>query len=544
MPSFWPSSSSGPSAAAAEGDPADPAHLSASDFVDGDHPRDEVYGASFQTRSVALDGLTIHFAADAFDDDASPALAERIAADHDALRALGGEWTHPVEVYVVPETITGAPVAAGSQLFCEASRIESREYLPYLTSQVFALDPWWQCVGLSRAALKASAPSPEALSDRLNTYAAKRPASHILSLAPCYFIEAFADQETRALSEEIAQSLTEFILSRSGLETFLTEGSDPACRAAWREELGLSLSLDDLDTPEAARVSALPLSQTADIPWIIQERNFQLNLQSVDWMPAADDVYPILVELYRGVDQLYARLERDAPVFCASLRDRSFRTLITVCDSDSAPRSWTKIDGSQAVVLAREDTPCELVHGLMPMGSSEERHWLCEGLVTYLSAPCIPYAADPAVVDSLASGAAAAKLSAPLREIHDEIAAIFQEMTGRDISQARQMDQAISLIYQAAGYAACLHPEYQGIQGFPFVGESVAERTGIDRKYPENELSYAQAMVFARYLVEKYGLDAILQAETDLDAYHALFPNTAAFQAEYDLFLGELDLKR
>ena len=60
MPSFWPSSSSGPSAAAAEGDPADPAHLSASDFVDGDHPRDEVYGASFQTRSVALDGLTIH----------------------------------------------------------------------------------------------------------------------------------------------------------------------------------------------------------------------------------------------------------------------------------------------------------------------------------------------------------------------------------------------------------------------------------------------------------------------------------------------------
>ena len=201
------------------------------------------------------------------------------------------------------------------------------------------------------------------------------------------------------------------------------------------------------------------------------------------------------------------------------------------CDSESASRSWTKIDGSQAVVLAREDTPRELVHGLMPMGSSEERHWLCEGLVTYLSAPCIPYAADPAVVDSLASGAAAAKLSAPLREIHDEIAAIFQEMTGRDISQA-------------AGYAACLHPEYQGIQGFPFVGESVAERTGIDRKYPENELSYAQAMVFARYLVEKYGLEAILQAETDLDAYHALFPNTAAFQAEYDLFLGELDLKR
>ena len=34
-------------------------------------------------------------------------------------------------------------------------------------------------------------------------------------------------------------------------------------------------------------------------------------------------------------------------------------------------------------------------------------------------------------------------------------------------------------------------------------------------------------------------------AEKERDgAYHALFPNTAAFQAEYDLFLGELDLKR
>lgn len=147
-------------------------------------------------------------------------------------------------------------------------------------------------------------------------------------------------------------------------------------------------------------------------------------------------------------------------------------------------------------------------------------------------------------MDAIASDAYAVELSGPLRELRDEIAAVFEAMTGQDISQIYQMDQAISLIYQATGYAVCLHPEYKNVAGFPFATASVAEGFGADIAYAENSLSYAQAMVFTQYLVEKYGLDTIIEAEMDLDAYRALFPNTAAFQDEYDLFLGELDFKQ
>ena len=48
-------------------------------------------------------------------------------------------------------------------------------------------------------------------------------------------------------------------------------------------------------------------------------------------------------------------------------------------------------------------------------------------------------------------------------------------------------------------------------------------------------------MVFVQYLVEKHGLDAMIEAEMDNKAYRELFPDAAAFQEEYDNFVAQIN---
>ena len=48
-------------------------------------------------------------------------------------------------------------------------------------------------------------------------------------------------------------------------------------------------------------------------------------------------------------------------------------------------------------------------------------------------------------------------------------------------------------------------------------------------------------MVFVQYLVEKHGLDAMIEAEMDNKTYRELFPDVAAFQEEYDNFVAQIN---
>ena len=50
-----------------------------------------------------------------------------------------------------------------------------------------------------------------------------------------------------------------------------------------------------------------------------------------------------------------------------------------------------------------------------------------------------------------------------------------------------------------------------------------------------------ESMVFVQYLVEKHGLDAMIEAEMDNKTYRELFPDAAAFQEEYDNFVAQIN---
>ena len=147
------------------------------------------------------------------------------------------------------------------------------------------------------------------------------------------------------------------------------------------------------------------------------------------------------------------------------------------------------------------------------------------------------------MVDSFASEEWASQLSEADLVVRNESVAIYEQMTGKNISDIYHAEQAIYLVYQATGYEVILHPESMEKVDFPFAQMPVYKRADVSKKYIGDELSYPQAMVFVQYLVEKYSLDTIIEAQMDAKAYRKLFPDAAAFQKEYDTFVAQIEFE-
>lgn len=147
------------------------------EFTDGARERDEVYPAHIETKSVALGGLGIHFSTSAFDETASPELAQKVAEDYSALSGAG-----EAEVYILNGPLTDAPFVSGAELFCTAEAVESGEYRPALVSAALGIPGRWQAEGLSRELFGGEV--PDGLANEIAAYLAAHEGSNLLSLAP------------------------------------------------------------------------------------------------------------------------------------------------------------------------------------------------------------------------------------------------------------------------------------------------------------------------------------------------------------------------
>lgn len=179
-----------------------------------------------------------------------------------------------------------------------------------------------------------------------------------------------------------------------------------------------------------------------------------------------------------------------------------FAKVLSVLDSDAEAHSFAEPDGHKAVILNHEAAVHELTHCLMPINDPNERRWLSEGLVTYLTAPYLSYRDDSQLIDSFANEDEVAKLSGIYLQSRNEIASIYEQLTGQDISNIYQEEHPLFLIYQVIGYEVVLHPKTLENIDFPLAQTSIDKRGKQPSGYIGNQLSYPQAMVFVQYLVE------------------------------------------
>lgn len=507
--------------------------LSAADFVDGSHKRNEEYLAAFKTKGVSLDGISINFAADVFDEALSTEIAENILEIYYRMKTLSPEAASDVTVYIARITTTDRPVLLGNRLYISCSDAESGAFRPYLAGAVYGINEQWKRMGLG---LLADGEKSETVSaSELESYIQERESTGILSLHPCYFVEEFTDEPTRKLAMECSRALSEFIIRKYGFEAFVSDSGSNS-RARWLESMGLDYDVSFLDSGAALLLDSMEFSELGDVDMLLAAEDFRLEVNCVDWLADAETIYGYLLDFSEQLLGFYTRLEAEAPEYYAWLKDDNSKVTVKFRDRDYPTGSHAKILKAEAIITRGEDILHELCHALKRRSMNDENRWLCEGLTTYLTAPFIPYSAAPYWVDMVALDIAVDGATEMDYYFLDLTEYWFEKVNGCDISAVYNMEQPIYLIQQAMGYAAFFNPEIESLRG---ATKSMNEQFEIKKYYPANKLSYFESMLFVDWLVEKYSLDTVIFAEMDADCYFELFPNAAAFEAEFAEFWKE-----
>lgn len=521
---------------------AEISELTADSFADGSFTRDSGYGATFKTKYAQAGRLTIHVASTVFDEDTSPALAQTLAETYAALEQAAGTELPELDLYLVSVTDSGAPaVVDGNRVFCALEQAETGSAAIYLVQAAFGLDAYWQCYGLAQVLLGADETDGAALaawySDETHT--------QMLSLLPLYFLELFSDEETVQYAKETAVAITQYLVERDGLTAFLSDSAPDSCRA-WLESIGVTvLDLSVLESDAAAELDAMVWSYaSADVVTVASDQ-FLIRIPQLDWLSTAEEIHDYLLYFLDAMDGFAAVVKEDAPTYYASLSGGEIGQITIYLNNGGFSSTYAKTTVMEAYVGRYEDIVHETIHCLIAPFNDDQSAWIAEGLTTYFEGPLrITGIDDPLTANQSIHAALLTDeidLTDEDRALADAIVAYYQALTGETCSEAETF-QDFFAFFEAVGYATLLHPDLKNTTDYmKAFTSSVAEHRGITEDDAGNELTYHESMLFLEYLMDEYGLDAIIAAEMDYSAYQELFPSDEDFYAQFEEFLEQLD---
>ena len=496
------------------------------EFTDGVHERDEVYPAHIETKSVALGGLGIHFSTSAFDETASPELAQKVAEDYSALSGAG-----EADIYILNGPLTDATFVSGAELFCTAEAVESGEYRPALVSAALGITGRWQAEGLSRELFGGEV--PDGLADEIAAYLAAHEGSNLLSLAPFYFTEDFADAETIALASDCAQSLAAYVIGEAGQDAL--RGSCAEYLPGWLKSLGLEAETDGLQT-----LMELDWTQNVYYPAEFTRSVFTFRPVPTEWMTDADAASAYVLRLCTGLDWLLDYLEANAPESWARIEQtRPYEVRF----EENIDASCTDVYSAVVHLRAPSAGLHELAHALTIDEPCGEAGWVFEGVAMHCTEWWISYEDYGIFFDLMENIDTVEGASEDERFIFGEIRRIFKELSGVDASEAQTLESPAIPLVKAMTYAMLLHPERD-----VFI-KMVSKPTGdvmssfYKPRYPTTVLSHAKSYAFCEYLLEHGYLtfDQLATASLDLEGYRAAFPTDEYFD---ELYAGYLDWLR
>lgn len=499
-------------------------------FVDGTYNREEGYAASFRTKYLVMDDLTMHMKEAIFEEDMARNAAKVIEDDYKQIQKAGKGQENAVAVYLVDKTLSGKPQTVGDKLFCTPEDIQTGEYRLYLTQVSFRLSCLWKGIGLDWYIFGV----PETKSvqtERLKAYYDEKINMSTLSLLPVYFIEEFSDADTISVAENTAFSLTEYIISNSGLSEYLIGDSVEEYRKEWLQSIGA------VGDSNSLRITgdAMSFTVSEEYPAVIGYENYTFNFAPTDWLKDGDDIYVFLADLLEGCDSLFSTLEKTEPETYAIVSQRREEQHINVYFMDSDVLvSHASRDGGVYLNM-KADAYHEIFHILLP-GKREEERWLEEGVITLLTIQTqSKYMEEDKALffDCVANAEFCAGLSQEDQVFMNYIAEYYSEKA----SFPMEIDDLdFALFYEAVGVITLKKPDLPTTLGMAVIDINQRKNIfGYDSLPGEggNGLTYPKAYVFAKYLSENYGLDTVVSVMIGDGTFQE------AFQGDYEEIFSE-----
>jgi hypothetical protein len=403
-----------------------------------------------------------------------------------------------LDVYLVEETPTGEILRTGEMIYCTPDDVIEGAYQHALVRAYTGLERPWKIAGAYAASF-----GDEIDRERLAVYYDNEENFAMLSLFDTYFMEEFADNSTLAIANDTAADFTAFLLAEYGPDAFFQPVGLTDYRQEWLNALGISAVYEpkyNLRFFEDAQYSS-----SEDYPLIITTDN-RVYAFTGNFVDTPEPILQILSFYPAGMETVLDYIENNAPTYHSQIEPEWEETISYYFDGDLmgfySDRSKRSFHVARPSVL---NMFLETFSYFIPEVKGETQIWKNLGLGGYLYS----------VAD------------VPDQNFFDYFEVLPDELSGDNAiyhSQVRDYylahaeypasvnDLDIGLLFESMAIGTLSNPNLE-FQYPQMSAMSIAETSREERKYqsyPGNDLTYPEAYLFTKYLVDTYGLEAML----------------------------------
>ena len=508
-------------------------------FTESNHPRSESYNATFDTMCKTEGNLTVHIAEEVYEEKNADKVFQQIKEDYDKVIKVTGQKENSVTVYIVSKTIVGKVYCTENEIYCTTSDLETEDFRKYLVKETLNVTDMWQCIGLRDFIFENKSKTLDI--DELKKYYSNSEHINTLSMFPAYFIEEFADEDTRKVANTTADLLTQYIIKEKGIEEYLNNGNSREYRSQWMKSIGIDEKYPWNDE-ETEFLNNIQFKSSQQYPLILNVDNWNYNFQITDWLQNADDMLTFWMKTLKGYQGLLEKLQEDNLLETKQIqeilkKEKQVNLLETADGTSSTDENVIQLRAANSIWH-------EMVHVFVPPSSIENKRWIAEGTADYYGLQL-----ENKYGKSISQGGIFRYLTYDLRETDTDSESVFEKKvidyylkySNLPLSE-EEVDEI--LIYEAWGVVATLNPELKS--GIYIVDTPIADirEEGVQSKLESkrgNSLSYPEAYVFVKYLVENYGIDTVVQATSEYEELEKIFGKS--YEELYSDFLSNVSEK-
>lgn len=472
----------------------------------------------FETMSTKYGPCTVNIQSDIFDSKSAQHLFSSITEDLHSISKTTGitvDDFSPFTIYIVESAPIGVE-RYDNLLYCTAEDVENRNYLADLACVALNIKEYWKAFGLESCILgrKADDTLLKSIFEKTNDL-------DILSLFISYFTKPFANNDEIQLAQQTATAVTRYILEKYGGKALLEEDCI-IYKQEWLKSIGVDRPYSD---PLHDDLRSYTFRRSAQYPLIaVNDHDHRFYILQLSDMKTAKAVRRFLYDAAVGPQKVLQFITEQAPEHYERIKERYEGKLDIYCSTTSggsANPGLRRIQLQQSYGYLHE-----LGHILVPTlqsGKGLDPVWQYEGLCEYLSYMIYP--------------------ANSLLHSYYEDALVLYSKTGSDPGEGKSNNPAnrafwarVTEIYLKN---APLPNDAESID-LPLFISSMAEARV---RYPEelkesiwvipinslhplidgNDLTYAQAFCFSRYLIEQYSFSKYLDYCSNLYTFEEAF---------------------
>ncbi|MBG0788442.1 MAG: hypothetical protein H0S79_25405 [Anaerolineaceae bacterium] len=467
------------------------------DFQVSEHPANDLFADGFTTQTVSTVQFDLHIQDSIFEKELAQELYDRVLADYTALSTLLQADQH-LDIYVMEEPLVDDVLLDGTSIYCSIKDVEKGYYQPALVNAYTGFSLPWKLAGVERAVFGEEidlAALQEYYSDEVN-YGP-------LSLFPAFYFGVYTDHNTLEIARDTAASLVNFIAAEQGPAALYQPILQLDYRQAWLESIGVSGTYEPVF--DLGFLDEMAFSSSEDYTMIFTSENRTYSF-SDNFTDSPGPMMYLLSNLYNGMENMMAYIEEAAPDYYAQV-EPTWEAPIYYTFDGGLGRAYSEPSKASLYFpnYSLSNALFETALYLFPEPKGENQVWKSIGLAEYLFTMAdVPdlglynyFSLSP---DDL-TGDDAAYLSA-LQDYYVTKAELPETL----------LDIDNGLVYEAMSMVALSNPllniEYPRMATW-----SIAAYTNQENKYlayPGNSLTYPEAYLFTKYLVDTFGLESML----------------------------------